>query len=333
MRIGPILFLCLLQFSCTSQPEEKIKGISFVAARDEIKQTHIDPVIALHANYAAIMPYGFIRDLSDPEIIFDTDRQWFGETKNGAKQYIMELHKNGIKVMLKPHIWIWHGQFTGDMAMATEDDWKKLEQSYTDYVMLYAHLAEEAEVDILCIGTELEEFIKHRPQYWMQLIKKVRAVYKGKLTYAANWDEYPRTPFWRELDFIGIDAYFPLSDKEHPSMEEMHSGWQKWKEPMEAFSQTLQKPVLFTEFGYRSMDYSAHKPWLVDQNETEVNLDLQSEALRVTFEEFWQEDWFAGGFVWKWFINHQEVGGVENNRFTPQNKPAEETIRSYYQKL
>jgi homoserine trans-succinylase len=33
-----------------------------------------------------------------------------------------------------------------------------------------------------------------------------------KLTYAANWDDFDKVPFWNELDYIGIDAYFPLSD-------------------------------------------------------------------------------------------------------------------------
>ena len=35
------------------------------------------------ANYAAVMPFGFIRSLDDPNIIFNTERQWYGETKAG----------------------------------------------------------------------------------------------------------------------------------------------------------------------------------------------------------------------------------------------------------
>ena len=27
--------------------------------------------------------------------------------------------------------------------------------------------------------------------------------------------------FWDELDFIGIDAYFPLSDKKSPTIEDL----------------------------------------------------------------------------------------------------------------
>jgi len=59
-----------------------------VASREPINEQHINPVLNVNANYVAIMPFGFIKDLKYPEIVFNTNRQWFGETKEGAKQYI-----------------------------------------------------------------------------------------------------------------------------------------------------------------------------------------------------------------------------------------------------
>ena len=330
MRVLGFLILCLLQFSCASQITPKINGVSFVASREEAKQEHVDEVLSLHANHAAVMPFGFIRDINSPEIIHNTDRQWFGETKNGAKQYIELLHKNGVQVMVKPQIWIWRGAFTGTLKMNSEEEWRALEKSYDDFILTYAELAEETQAGILCIGTELEQFVKNRPAYWKSLVQKIRKVYKGKLTYAANWDEYPRTSFWEDLDYIGIDAYFPLSEEKTPSVEQLKKGWQPWKKKIVALSKEKDKPVLFTEFGYRSMDYNAKKPWLVDRNEENVNLDAQVNAKKAIFSEFWTEDWFAGGYVWKWFINHEESGGTDDNRFTPQNKPAQQIITEYY---
>jgi hypothetical protein len=46
----------------------------------------------------------------------------------------------------------------------------------------------------LCFGTELE-FGSQKTQYWMQLIQKIKKVYTGKLTYAANWDDFDKVPF------------------------------------------------------------------------------------------------------------------------------------------
>ena len=224
-----ILFkLCLMLFLCscsmTTVKTPKINGVSFVASRDSISIKHIQPVLNINANYAAIMPFGFIRNKENPEIIYNTNRQWFGETNNGAKQYINELHKQHIKVMLKPHIWM-RGEFTGHMKMDSEDLWKQLEESYSKFILDFAKLAEETKVDILCIGTELEQFVTNRPEYWNELIKKIKSIYKGKLTYAANWDEYKRTPFWSDLDYIGIDGYFPISLKKSPSKQEIEKGW------------------------------------------------------------------------------------------------------------
>jgi ppGpp synthetase/RelA/SpoT-type nucleotidyltranferase len=312
------------------QVAEKINGISFVASREAALQEHIDEVAKIHANHAAIMPFGFIREVDSPEIIFDTERQWYGETKKGAKQYIELLHGNGVKVMLKPQIWIWRGTFTGHLSMKSEEEWKALEASYDKFILNYAKLAQETNADIFCIGTELEQFVKNRPDYWKALIKKVRKEYRGKLTYAANWDEFQRTTFWDDLDYIGIDAYFPLSDEKSPSVEQLRAGWLRWKPSIAALAKEKNKPVLFTEFGYRSMDYTAKKPWLVDRDVDNVNLEAQVNATKAIMEEFWNEQWFAGGYVWKWFIEHERAGGANDNQFTPQNKPAEAVIGQYY---
>ncbi len=329
-----IVLLCVFSLlsACSMAPvkQNKINGVSFVAARDLVDSTHVAPVVKVNANYAAIMPFGFIKNLEHPEIIHNTDRQWFGETRAGAEQYISELRKAEIKVMIKPQIWVWGGEFTGEIMMTTEEDWKALEDAYSSFILEYADMAEKVNAEIFCIGTELELFVKFRPKYWSQLIKKIKAIYKGKLTYAANWNEFAKTPFWDQLDYIGIDAYFPLSDKKTPSYEDCLEGWKSHKPIIEKLSKQLDRPILFTEYGYRSVDYSGRQPWVSDHTMRDVNLQAQVNTTKALFDNFWHEDWFAGGFVWKWFIMHDEVGGHDNPMFTPQNKPVEEVLREYY---
>lgn len=323
------LFLfCLIQ-SCTSQVP-KINGISFVAAGTPVTDVHVNPVVAINTNYAAVMPFGFIKNLDNPNIIHNTDRQWFGETRAGVKQYAESLQAKGIKIMIKPQIWVWNGKFTGLIEMKTEADWKKLETSYSSFILEYATLAEEINIDIVCIGTELELFIKNRPQYWSQLIKDIRKIYKGKLTYAANWDEFNYTPFWKQLDYIGVDAYFPVSDSKTPTIKDCLKGWEKHKMAIKTISETNNKPILFTEFGYRSVDFTGKKPWSFDRSMNVVNFEAQNNATKALFKTFWQEDWFAGGFLWKWFIEHDKAGGENDSQFTPQNKPVEIIIKEFY---
>lgn len=323
-------FVFLIGCSATIPEKQSINGVSFVASKEAINQKHIEPVLNINANYASVMPFAFIRNLNSPEVIYNSDRQWYGETLKGAKQYIEQLQNNNIKIMLKPQIWVWRGEFTGIIEMKSEKEWKILEDSYLRYILDYAKLAEELNVEIYCVGTELNKFVIKRPDFWQQLINEVKSVYKGKLTYAENWDSYVNVPFWDQLDFIGIDAYFPLSYEKQPSEEALIEGWEPHKIKMQLFSKRLNKLVLFTEYGYRSIDYSAKEPWNSSRENDQVNLEAQSVALKVLYEQFWNEDWFAGGFLWKWHHDHEKGGGKNNSRFTPQNKPAEAVVKKYY---
>ncbi|SDB65852.1 hypothetical protein SAMN03097699_3154 [Flavobacteriaceae bacterium MAR_2010_188] len=332
MRLFFSLCIALILVSCAMTPmtTEKINGVSFVASRDSINDVHTAPVLAINANYASIMPFGFIRDLNHPEIMFNTDRQWFGETRVGVQQYISAFHNKNIKVMMKPQIWVWRGEFTGFLEMKDEENWKLLEDSYTDFILEYAAVSQEMNVELFCIGTELEKFVSNRPEYWNELITQIKTIYKGKLTYAANWDECKRTPFWEQLDYIGIDAYFPLSDEKTPTVLACEKGWKNHKSTIKGLAEEYQKPVLFTEYGYRSVDYSAKEPWKSDREMNVVNLEAQNNATQALFNEFWDEEWFAGGFLWKWFHEHEKSGGIENAHYTPQNKPVEQLIKAQY---
>ncbi|MFY0629857.1 MAG: glycoside hydrolase [Flavobacteriaceae bacterium] len=319
----------LLSFSFVGKTQ-KINGVSFVSSRDSITNTHVNPIIKVNANYAALMPFGFIRELSSPEIRFNTRGQWYGERERGVKQYAKELQKRGIKIMMKPQIWVQRGQYTGFITMDTEEKWKILENSYEEFILMYAKVAQEMKADILCIGTELEKFVANRPKYWRGLIRKIKKTYKGKLTYAANWDEFKRVPFWNQLDYIGVDAYFPLTDKKTPTVQEFEEGWKPHKKEIQKIQSKFKKRVLFTEFGYRSLDFTGKEPWDSKRVSGAINLEAQANGLQAIYNQFWNEDWFAGGFVWKWFHRHDRVGGENNNRFTPQNKPAETLLRKLY---
>lgn len=332
MRNIFIVFVMVLLSSCamTTMEPKKINGVSFVASRDTITSQHISPMININANYAAIMPFGFIKDIAHPQIIHNTERQWYGETSNGARQYISALKEKGIKIMMKPQIWVWKGEFTGLIKMNTEEEWLQLENAYKEFIIEYAKVAQDTNTEILCIGTELENFVKYRPNYWKTLIDEIKVIYKGKLTYAANWNEYNKTPFWNQLDYIGIDAYFPVSDLKTPTIEDCKNGWKKHKEEIIKAKETYNKPVLFTEFGYRSVDFAGKQPWKADMDMDQVNLEAQLNATQAIFEEFWEEDWFAGGFIWKWFHKHEAVGGLQDTQFTPQNKPSEHVIKEKY---
>ncbi len=313
---------------------EKMNGLSFVAPHLPINKQHIDPVVAINANYLSLMPYAFLPKDST-QLLFAKPNEpkegkhvWWGETPEGVDSCIVLAHNNNLKIMLKPHLWLGRGGFTGELDFQSEKDWVAFENSYRDYVLLYAQLAEKNKVALFCLGTELENMVKKRPHFFENLIVDIRKIYKGKLTYAENWNCFEVVPFIDKLDFIGVDAYFPLTDKAKPSMAEMNEAWAKWQKKIGKYSTKHQKAVIFTEFGYRSCDFAAAKPWEMDYS-LPSNEKQQADALTALFSTAWRQPWMAGGFVWKWFPL-KENDKPSRDLFCIRNKLAEKVVSQAY---
>jgi len=259
-----------------------------------------------------------------------TDRT---SSDKSLRHVIKTAHKLGLKIMLKPHIDLMD-KFDGtywraDIGFHSEEDWEKWFKGYQKLITHYARMAEKYNVEIFCVGTELS-FTSQREDNWREVISKVRKVYKGKLVYAANWDNFKNIKFWDELDFIGIDAYFPLCYLEKPTLEDLKKGWEKWQYDIETFAATTTKKIIFTEIGYPSTSNAPQTPW---EAATVGNADPEIQALcyKAFFETIWEKPWLAGVYWWKWDTNTR-AGGVNNRRFTPQNKPAQEIMAEYYKK-
>ena len=195
-------------------------------------------------------------------------------------------------------------------------------------------IADSMKVGLFCIGTEVKASVRKRPHFWFALIKKIRANYKGKLTYASNWDNYQNIPFWKELDFIGVDAYFPLCETQTPSIAELKKAWQPVVNQLESYHCKMQKPIVFTEFGYLSVDGCAHKTWELESKVHQMDLNeiAQANAYNALFSTFWEKDWWGGGFLWKWFPNNQGHEGYFNKDYTPQGKKAAKILTDWYGK-
>jgi hypothetical protein len=313
---------------------DKLKGLSFVAPSKIINETNFEPINNMNAGWVSLMPYGFVPKNSATlqfSMKQDTNKkhqQWWGETPEGIRACIKMAHQKNIKVMLKPHIWLGWGDFTGHLNFKTEKEWQLFENSYSVYIISFAKIAEEEKVDLFCFATEMQSHVKERPAFWNKLILDIKKAYKGPITYAENWDAYKDVPFWNELSYIGVDGYFPLSKFKNPNEAELSKGWTKHLKELGNLAGKINKPILFTEFGYRSCDFATEKPWETDFTLPD-NEALQAIAYKVFFDKVWVQKWFAGVFVWKWFPV-LDKNPRHKDTFTPQNKQAEVVIRNCF---
>lgn len=314
-------------FSTIRLTEMKYKGMNLVAPIKSLNNSTFDELKALHVNAVSLSPYAFV-NVENASVYFNNERQWWGEKTEGITASIQLAHAFKMSVMLKPHLWISHNFYTGKLDFTSDLEWKKWEASYEAYILFYAKLAQKENIEVFCFGTELGNSVAKRPEYWNQLITKIKNIYKGKLTYAANWDDFDKVPFWNQLDYIGIDAYFPLSDAANPTVDELTLAWKKHIEKIEITQKKFDKKIMFTEFGYRNSDFSTQEPWTEHNNSK--NNEAQVIAYDALFRVLTSKEWFVGGFAWKWYADDYHRNENNNVDYTPQDKPALETIRKWY---
>ena len=310
-----------------------ISGVSFESPSREFPSSHMSTIqTEVASGWIAISPFAFTRP--GTATVVSSSGQWWGERLEGVETITNYAREYNLKVMVKPQVWMSWGDWVGNFDLETEEDWKIWEEQYTNYIMPFAELAEKQEVEIFCVGTEYRIVAVKRPEYWRNLIKQVRSVYSGKITYASNWDNYQKVTFWDDLDYIGIDSYFPLVDAITPEVEDLKKAWEKDFQEIKHISERFDdKQILFTEYGYMSVDKSGWKNWEneADRDNLPVNLQAQVNCFEAFFQTFWQQEWFAGGFIWKWHAEPSR-GGTNNNDYTPQNKPVEATIKKWHEK-
>ena len=291
---------------------------------------------------------------------WNTDNLWYDNTNEYVIDEIRTSKKMGLNVILILRValdhafaeneFLWHG-----MIMPKSD--KELDSwfdKYTEFVTKWAKIAEQEDVDILGIGSEMnslsatvaveqyppiisyfkdisnlesqknrvleyaeiiessENWYSYWPGYdsldvyltarnikynnwakqvgftdsensieltnkrrellnkqWLNLIENTRKHFKGKLLYAANFDNFHDVGFWQELDYIGINAYFPLRDyNETKTSENLYeillSGWGNVFQKIDQFrldNNLSDKKVIFTELGYTNRKNSTVEPW------------------------------------------------------------------------
>ena len=331
IRILSLVLFILFSAQLSAQVD-KINGLSFVAPPKPFSGNPMVQVKAVNSDWISVIPFGFTRE-GNPAIRYNIDRQWWGEREVGVRKTIEMAHKSGLKIMLKPQVYV-PGSWPGGLDFKNNSEWEKWETAYKNFVLDFTKIAAELNVEMICIGTEFRISVQKRPEFWTNLIAEIKTIYDGELTYAANWDDYTTVPFWEQLDYIGVDAYFPLLNKNTPSVDALKKAWKPIRNKLWGFSKLKDKPILFTEFGYLSVDNCAYQTWELEKvvKKTPINQQAQANSLQALFETFWDEDFWAGGFLWKWFPEGQGHEGYKPRDYTPQGKIAEKIVADFYLK-
>jgi len=339
---------------------QKINGLSFGGPSEAYYTLEMfEDLKTSNATWVAIIPETTL-DRSTLKLVPDEENIYWGATIAATIEFTKLAKQADLKVFLKPHIFLGKkvdkkespkvvftknasstnkefstdktrgAEWRGDLILKNENDWTILETEYEAYILKLAKVADSLEVDLFSVGTELKQFAIKRPLFWKQLIQKVRTIYTGPLTYAANWDEYNKLSFWQDLDYIGVDTYFPINKMKTPSLKKTLKNWKSIQKQLRKFSRKENRKILLTEFGYRNISYAGKRPWTHDKGEIHTpNYQAQVNLYEAFFQTFWNKSWVAGGFSWRWFSH---TLSDKDTSFSVQGKPALAILQKWYKK-
>ncbi|HEX2914978.1 MAG TPA: hypothetical protein VH186_29565 [Chloroflexia bacterium] len=261
----------------------------------------------------------------------------FTPTDAALVHAISKAHSLGMKVSFKIHLDPNDGNWRAYINPSDRDTWY---QNYSNFLNYYASLAQQNGVEQMVVGAELISMAaatsnSDNTQRWRNMISQVRQRFSGKLTYSANWggsgftEEFTHISFWDALDYIGISAYFSLSNYDNPSVSDIMSNWDYWRtSTIQPFQQSIGKPVLFTEVGYRSVDGSASHPWDWWSGGN-YNPQEQVNAIQALTQYWSNYSWFAGLQYWDWNTN-PNCCGTGDTGYEVQNKPGYTAMQTGY---
>ncbi len=315
--------------------EARLKGFNFAHEGYRIYNGYIsrkaeeaiESIWQHGSNAIAIIPYTGTRSIEKPHPFRFSDRAG-SENDESVIFSTHYAHKRGMKVMLKPQIWV-SGVWPGDIKMQSQEDWDLFFQYYRKWIMHYALMASLHNIEIFCAGVELVHTTIEQPDQWRELLEDIRKIYSGKVVYAANWGkEFEQLSFWDELDYIGIDCYYPLSDNETASKAELKHNFETITHKLIAKSQKYDKPLIFTEIGFRSIDAPWQQPHAHPDGKT-PNKEHQALCYEVVSEVLQDQSWCQGIFWWKW-PSYLEYSANNPTAFTPYGKPASKIVRKWF---
>lgn len=298
-----------------------IRGVTFVDwtadgyARPEAMAS-MDALAATGANTVVIVITAYQSDPASNVVRVDDPRT---PTPAAVAQAVARARALGLSVSIKPHVDLDDGSARTGIDPRSPAEWF---DSYRAFILAWASFAESHGAKRFVVGTELGGTLNHEDE-WRETISRVRDVFHGELTYAASWDEAGMVPFWGDMNFVGVDFYFPVAARTQPGRLEILAGWQPWLERLHLLSRQTGRRILLTEIGYRSVDGAGMDPFSFG-NDAPIDLNEQADLYWAALEAVASESWIAGLCWWDWPADAS--GGPGDDGFTPRGKPAESEI-------
>ncbi len=305
-----------------------IKGITFAPFANKGVLSKKDAFKSLDAlrertpaNFIMLVPNGLQATAHSEIIRYDTEATM---SDSELVQIIRYAKRLGFNVGLKPTVNCKDGTWRAYISFFEDDipnepNWKNWFESYTEFQLHYAEIAKAEGVDLFCCGCEMVMTETHEDE-WRMLIRKLRRVYNGILTYNADKYQEDHVKWWDALDAISSSGYYPLGV------------WDKELARIKGVVDKYNLPFFFSEVGCMSMTGSSSMPhdW---SRRSPANAKEQERWYEAMFFAVTRNPWIIGEVLWCWSATPYALKKAAVDwGYDIFGKPAENTVVRYFSK-
>lgn len=231
------------------------------------------------------------------------------------------LNENAL-IARNPQAW------RGSIAPQNRAAWFR---SYNKLLLPYAAAAQAGHVATFVVGTELISL--EGATQWPGLVRSVRSVYGGQLTYDQNHDEFASYTANPPVPSHNVDAYPEFSLPDSASVASLTSAWKTW---LGAHPLSVRRELVLSELGIDAVAGSYKEPWAWrSTRNAPIDTRVQAAWYKAACNAISAEQ-IGGGIYW-WEVNFDanpaDPGPFKSDRLTFLQRPAQQVIRNCFAKL
>jgi len=217
----------------------------------------------------------------------------------------------------------------GSIEPASVSGWFR---SYRKLLMPYATAAQAGHAAAFVVGTELDSL--ETSHGWSGVIRAIKSVYKGRLVYDQNFDEFAAGDERLPLHTFDIDAYPRFSLPDSASLRRLTKAWDGW---LGAHPLKVRRQLTLSEVGAAAVPgaYSDPGDWTTTEHSA-IDTHVQAYWYRAVCQAIQTEHIGGGVFWWEVSFDADPAKPAEwdnTDRLTFVGRPAQAVIKDCFAKL
>lgn len=293
---------------------DRRRGYGTDRARETMRR-----LMGMGVNTLGLLMEGRMENVHDTEISLPSRAEL-----QALERGLADANALGLATVLIPHLFLDDGTWRGEIRWPDPENANAWWSDYEAFILRAAEIADRSGTTVLSLGVELKA-MSAEPGAKVRLARvaaRVREVYRGLLTYNANWDEGEQVGFWDLVDVAGVNGYYPL-------VPDPVRGAGQVAVRLGKLAALARRPLVVLEVGYRAGPASNVRPWEWPEHIEGAQVDdgAQAAAYAAVLSEWLAVRGVQGLMFWVVPTDPDDPASEPRHGFNPLNRPAEEVIR------